>query len=82
MAAAKLPQISECKIHKRRKKPMRSSDWENGHRFMSHDDHFNLHVGGNVQWESVWLGDSNGNLAEPGSNGHFNGFGVRAAIDF
>ncbi len=42
--------------------------WENGLRFISQDEHFNLHVGGNFQWDSVWLGDSNGNLSEPSSN--------------
>ena len=53
--------------HKRLRIPLMPY-WENGLRFISQDEQFNLHVGGNFQWDSVWLGDSNGNLAEPSSN--------------
>ena len=42
--------------------------WDNGLRFISQDEQFNLHVGGSLHWDSVWLGGSNGNLAEPSSN--------------
>jgi phosphate-selective porin OprO/OprP len=42
--------------------------WDHGLRFVSTDEQFNLHVGGNAQWDSVWLNGSDSVLGEPASN--------------
>ncbi|MBC8115412.1 MAG: hypothetical protein H7062_13595 [Candidatus Saccharimonas sp.] len=42
--------------------------WDHGLRFISADEQINLHVGGNVQWDSVWLNGSDSVLGEPSSN--------------
>jgi phosphate-selective porin OprO/OprP len=42
--------------------------WDHGLRFSSEDEQFNLHLGGNVQWDSVWLLGSDDVLGAPSSN--------------
>lgn len=42
--------------------------WDHGLHFISDDNQFNIHVGGNLQWDSVWLIGPQGVLAEPSSN--------------
>ncbi|MBL8822405.1 MAG: hypothetical protein JNJ77_07450 [Planctomycetia bacterium] len=42
--------------------------WDHGLRFMSDDNQFNLHVGGNLQWDSVWLIAPQGVIAQPSGN--------------
>lgn len=44
------------------------SYWDNGLRLISEDERFNLHVGGNFQWDTVWLNGSDGVLGAPSSN--------------
>jgi phosphate-selective porin OprO/OprP len=44
------------------------SYWDHGLRFVSEGNQFNLHVGGNLQWDSVWLNGSDNVLGVPGSN--------------
>jgi phosphate-selective porin OprO and OprP len=42
--------------------------WDNGLRFISADEKVNLHAGGNLQWDSVWLNGSDTVLGAPASN--------------
>lgn len=42
--------------------------WDYGLRLISDDEQFNLHVGGNLQWDSCWLVGPLGVLGAPASN--------------
>ncbi|MFO0815780.1 MAG: porin [Gemmatales bacterium] len=42
--------------------------WDHGLRFMTEDKQFDVHVGGNLQWDSVWLIGPQGVLGAPSSN--------------
>ena len=42
--------------------------WDHGLKFISEDEQFSLHVGGNAQWDSVWLVGSDSVLGAPSSN--------------
>src|SRR5262245_33439387 len=53
------------------------ANWNDGLRFTSDDNHFNLHVGGNAQIDSTWLIGPKGNFAIPG--GGMNGVENAAA---
>ncbi len=42
--------------------------WDHGLHLISWDEQFNLHIGGNAQWDSVWLVGPMGVLGQPASN--------------
>jgi phosphate-selective porin OprO/OprP len=45
------------------------AEWDHALWFVSTDNDYRIHVGGNLQWDSVWLIGPKGVLAEPSSNG-------------
>ena len=73
-----LGRVSECdgieaacgcpKCTERRNRIPLQSYWDNGLRFISADDRFNLHAGGNLQWDTVWLNGSDTVRGAPRSN--------------
>lgn len=57
-----------AKCAERRKRIPLNPYWDNGLRFISESENFDVHVGGNLQWDTVWLNGSDSVLGAPGSN--------------
>jgi len=60
-----IPAPADCVLPERNLRFPLDASWHNGLRFENRDAGFNLHVGGNGQWDSVWLIGPKGVLADP-----------------
>jgi len=65
-AAGEVCCCPEC-LRKRQRIPL-CTYWDHGLKFISDSEDFDLHVGGNLQWDSVWLNGPIDVLGVPASN--------------